>query len=97
MRRATAREGGNSPQLIVGRYKTKRETMKIKVGDTVYDGELVPVMVILSDDDKRNIAGMLPGCAKYAAFPNGSPQAEIERWMADLPPNKEITEPESEQ
>jgi len=61
--------------------------MKVKIGDAVYDGERVPVMVILSDDDKRNIASMLPECTKYAAFPDGTPEAEIERWMNDLSPN----------
>jgi hypothetical protein len=59
--------------------------MKVKVGDTIYDGEHVPVMAILSDDDKRNIANMSPECTKYAAFPDGSPQVEIERWMKDEP------------
>ncbi len=59
--------------------------MKVKVGDTVYDGERVPVMVILSDADKRNIINMLPECTKYAVFPDGNPQSEIERWMDDVP------------
>jgi len=59
--------------------------MKVKVGDTVYDGERVPVMVILTVADKGNIANMLPERSKYAEFPDGSPQAEIERWMDDVP------------
>jgi hypothetical protein len=59
--------------------------MKVKIGDTVYDGEQVPVMVILTDADKRNIANMLPECSKYAAFPDTIPQDEIERWMKDAP------------
>ena len=64
---------------------TKENVMKVKVGDTVYDGELVPVMVILSDADKENIANMLPKCTKYAVFPDESPEDEIERWMGDSP------------
>ena len=59
--------------------------MKVKIGDTVYDGERVPVMVILSDADKMNIINMSPECTKYAAFPDGSLQSEIERWMAEVP------------
>ena len=56
--------------------------MKVKVGDTVYDGAVVPVMVILSDADKNNIANMLPECTKYASFPDGISEAEIGVWMA---------------
>ena len=57
--------------------------MKVKVGDTVYDGAVVPVMVILSEDDKNNIANMLPESTKYASFPYGSPEDEIGAWMAN--------------
>lgn len=59
--------------------------MKVKIGDKIYDGQHVPVMVILSDTDKKNIANMLPECTKYAEFPDDSPQDEIERWMKDTP------------
>ena len=29
--------------------------MKIKIGNKIYDGEKEPVMVILTDQDKKNI------------------------------------------
>ena len=65
--------------------------MKIKVGDTVYDSSLTPVMVILTDGDKRNIANMLPECNKYASFPEDIEQGEIERWMNDVPKEESQT------
>ena len=57
--------------------------MKVKVGDVVYDVEKVPVMVILSDADKRNITDMPPEATRYASFPLDSPldPEKIQRWM----------------
>jgi hypothetical protein len=51
--------------------------MKVKVGDKIYDGEQEPVMVILTDQDKKNIEDMYPHCAKYCVFP------DIEKWVAN--------------
>ena len=57
--------------------------MKVKVGDTVYDGAVEPIMVILSDVDKRNIANMGPDARKYACFPEDTELSVDERtaWM----------------
>ena len=63
--------------------------MKVKVGAVVYDSERTPIMLILTDGDKRNILEMLPECSKYASFPEGSPPDEIERWMNDVPNDKD--------
>lgn len=49
--------------------------MKVKVGDTIYDGDKEPVMVILSDTDKDNIAKMDSDNTKYCCFPN------VPEWM----------------
>ena len=57
--------------------------MKIKIGDKIYDGEKEPIMVILSDCDKANIANMSPECGKYCEFPESSDEKEIEKWMKD--------------
>jgi len=43
--------------------------MKVKVGDKIYDAVDQPVMVILSENDKLNIANMDLEATKYAAFP----------------------------
>jgi len=60
--------------------------MKVKVGDTVYDGEKEPVMVILTDQDKKNIANMLPECSKYCMYPDtdenlADDHKKIKEWM----------------
>lgn len=58
--------------------------MKVKIGDTIYDAEQEPIMVILSDSDKKNIQNMLPECTKYCAYPEtGYTQEEIRAWMQD--------------
>lgn len=53
--------------------------MKIKVGDTVYDGAKEPVMVILEDQDKRNIANT--DDKKYASYPDSFSIKEIKKFM----------------
>ena len=56
--------------------------MKVKIGDKVFDGEKIPVMVILSDQDKKNINNMHPDCSKYATFPDGwGSTQEMFAWM----------------
>ena len=44
--------------------------MRIKVGDTWYNGKDVPVMIELSESDKTNIANMLQSATKYCDYPN---------------------------
>ncbi|MCJ7807969.1 MAG: hypothetical protein MUP73_04555 [Dehalococcoidia bacterium] len=56
--------------------------MKVKVGDTVYDGDKEPVMVILTDKDKENIRDMLPTAIRYCMYPTtGWSQEDIVAWM----------------
>lgn len=54
--------------------------MKVKIGDKIYDSEKEPIMVILSDDDKKNITNMLPHCTKYCSFPEEF-MDDIKHWM----------------
>ncbi len=55
--------------------------MKIKIGERIVDGVDEPVMVILSDADKANIAAMTPGATRYCSYPENSDSKEIDRWM----------------
>ena len=56
--------------------------MKFKIGDKIYDDETIPVMVILTDQDKINIKNMLDECTKYAVFPESfGTQEEMHEWM----------------
>ena len=59
--------------------------MKVKIGDKIYDGENEPVMVILTDEDKKNIAGMASAHDRYCVFPDGlMGEEELVNFM-DLP------------
>ncbi len=59
--------------------------MKVKVGDKIYDGEVEPVMVILTPGDKWNISHMGDQTC-YASFPITEEYykddfAKIKDWM----------------
>jgi len=43
--------------------------MKAKIGDKIYDSEKEPIMIILSDSDKKNITNMDPEATKYLSYP----------------------------
>jgi len=58
--------------------------MKIKVGDKVYTSADGPIMVILTPEDKKNIAQMLPECTKYAEFDKTLTEVQIKEWMAKV-------------
>ena len=55
--------------------------MQIKIGNRIYDGNDEPVMVILSNADKKNIANMLPRATKYCCHPDNISKEEITKWM----------------
>jgi hypothetical protein len=55
--------------------------MKVKIGDTVYDSEKEPIMIIISNDDKKSIENMLPEATKYCSFPNGVEMQIIKDFM----------------
>lgn len=63
--------------------------MKVKVGDKVYDGADEPVMVILSNGEKEQIANMPPNHKKYCVYPateewQGNDYKKIKEWMEDV-------------
>lgn len=55
--------------------------MIVKIGDLIANSEDQPVMVVLSDQDKENIANMLPECHKYCSFPENRKESEIRDFM----------------
>lgn len=62
--------------------------MKVKVGNTVYDGEIEPVMVILSMEERRLIANMGPDITKYCSYPDSEEWVKndfekIKAWMEE--------------
>ena len=59
--------------------------MKVKIKNKIYDGNEEPVMVILSDEDKRNIKEMNKSCNKYCSFPDEGYDIDgINEWMDEL-------------
>lgn len=59
--------------------------MKVKVGNTIYDSNEQPIMVILTDADKRNITNMSPEATKYCEFPDSMDIVTVRAWMKDMP------------
>jgi len=62
--------------------------MKVKVRNKVYDGEKEPVMVILSEGEKKQIAAM-GNSKKYCIYPSKkkwleNDYAKIKEWMKDI-------------
>lgn len=58
--------------------------MKIKVNDQVFDADEQIVMVILSEQDKKNIANMDPKATKYCVYPiDKYPVDEVRAWMKE--------------
>jgi len=56
--------------------------MHVKIGDTIYNSNQEPIMLILSDEDKENIKNMKPEHHKYCAYPeNDYQEEEIRDWM----------------
>ena len=60
--------------------------MKVKVGNKIYDGEKEPVMVILNEGEKKQIAEMPKGLQKYCVYPDTKYWIEneyekIRKWM----------------
>lgn len=56
--------------------------MQVKIGDKMFDSKEQPIMVVLSEADKRNIMNMNDDAKKYASFPEnfGTPE-EMRAWM----------------
>jgi len=55
--------------------------MLVKIGNTVYDSEKEPIMIVLTESDKNNISNMDPRATKYCSFPDGMDHEEIKKFM----------------
>lgn len=63
--------------------------MKVKVGNKVYDPNVEPVMIILTEQDKINISNMAPEATKYCVYPDnsiwpGNDYVKIKEWMKEI-------------
>ena len=62
--------------------------MKVKIGDTVYDSKDDPIMIILTEQDKQNIANMLPEATKYCQYNDEMISIDrIMEWMENRDDN----------
>jgi hypothetical protein len=55
--------------------------MIVKIGETFFDSEDMPIMVVLSDKDKENIANMPPDLFRYCSFPEGTDTDLVKQFM----------------
>jgi hypothetical protein len=44
--------------------------MRVKIGDHIYDANLEPIMLILSDAEKEQIASMEASAHRYCQYPD---------------------------
>jgi len=55
--------------------------MKVKIGNTIYDSEREPIMIILSQEEKKHIANMTPEATKYCSFPDTMGEDDAKAFM----------------
>ena len=57
--------------------------MKVKIGNTIYDSEYEPIMLIFNDGDRDNIANMDKDATKYCTYPDNEDydSSRIKKFM----------------
>lgn len=55
--------------------------MKVKIDDVLYDSDDQPIMVVLSSQEKGNIADMAPEAFMYCCYPEGMPMESVVEFM----------------
>jgi hypothetical protein len=55
--------------------------MKVKIGDKIYNASEEPIMLILTQEDRKNIENMAPDATKYCAFPDNTSLKVINKFM----------------
>lgn len=58
--------------------------MKVFINGQLYSAEEVPIVVILDDADKHNIAGMPPGHYRYGVFSDTMDPNDCQAVMDEL-------------
>lgn len=72
--------------------------MKVKVGNLYYTSEEIPIMVVLTEQDKTNIANMPEDCFRYAQFNQEQFTAEeAMQWMKEDLHGKEDRQGENQE
>ena len=55
--------------------------MKVKIRDKIYDASEEPIMLILTQEDRKNIENMAPDATKYCAFPDSTSLEFVNKFM----------------
>jgi len=55
--------------------------MKVKIGDKVFDSNIEPIMLILSDEDKKNINAMHLDKHNFISYPSEMKSEDIRNWI----------------
>jgi len=59
--------------------------MKVKIGDTVYDSSIEPILLILTPKERLDIISMPSNVDKYVSSPEGTDPRMITQWIMEIP------------
>jgi hypothetical protein len=68
------------------------KTMKVKIGNKIYDSNDEPIMLIMDEIDKKNIKNMSKESTKFISFPEKMNVEDIKKWANDFINEKEKRE-----
>ena len=57
--------------------------MKVKIGNTIYDSNEEPIMLLLEEEDKSNISNMGEQ-TKYCSYPTNMETEDIIQFMKNI-------------
>ncbi len=57
--------------------------MKVKIDDTYYDSEDVPIMIVFEPREKELVRDMRDEDTRFCVFPEGTDRKKISAWMAE--------------
>ena len=55
--------------------------MRVKIKEKIYDSENIPIMLILSDKEKKLIGNMIPENHKFCSFHDKISTGDIKKFM----------------
>ena len=55
--------------------------MRVKIRDNFFDSTKEPVMLIMSEEEKKLISQMAPEHFVFCTYPDGTPEEMIQEWM----------------
>jgi len=58
--------------------------MIVVIEDKIYNPNDCKILIIMNDQDQKNIASMTPEANCFASFPEGSDMTKIGNWMKQM-------------